>query len=78
MSDCLSRVGLGGRVNDTERNLIEKWFHTVKMHVDCFHNSWVGSRASVREWLEQLMHYYNRQRPHQALDGKTPIEEVQN
>ncbi|NKE37881.1 transposase, partial [Natronococcus sp. JC468] len=23
-------------------------------------------------------HYYNRQRPHQALDGKTPIEEVQN
>ncbi|ELY53643.1 integrase catalytic subunit, partial [Natronococcus amylolyticus DSM 10524] len=26
----------------------------------------------------QFMHYYNRQRPHQALDGKTPIEEVQN
>ncbi|ELY55617.1 MULTISPECIES: integrase core domain-containing protein, partial [Natrialbaceae] len=25
-----------------------------------------------------FMHYYNRQRPHQALDGKTPIEEVQN
>ncbi|WP_157534053.1 integrase core domain-containing protein [Halobacterium hubeiense] len=33
---------------------------------------------SVREWLEQFMHYYNHHRPHQALDGKTPIEVVQN
>jgi putative transposase len=75
---ALARLGLGGRVNYTERNLIEKWFHTLKMRIDRFHNSWVGSRASAREWLEQFMHYYNRQRPHQALDGKTPIEEVQN
>jgi putative transposase len=38
----------------------------------------VGSRASVREWIEQFMHYYNYQRPHQALDGRTPVEEVLN
>ncbi|PGF17442.1 IS6 family transposase [Natrinema sp. CBA1119] len=75
---ALSRLGLSGQVNYTERNLIEKWFHTLKIRIDRFHNSWVGSRSSVREWLEQFMHYYNRQRPHQALDGKTPIEEVQN
>ncbi len=75
---ALARVGLSGRVNYTDRNLIEKWFHTLKMRVDRFHNSWVGSRSSVREWLEQFMHYYNRHRPHQALDGKTPIQEVQN
>jgi putative transposase len=75
---ALARLGLSGRVNYTERNLIEKWFHTLKVRVDRFHNSWVGSRASVREWLAQFMHYYNHQRPHQALDGRTPVEEVLN
>jgi len=73
-----SRLGLNGRVDYTDRNLIEKWFHTLKMRIDRFHNSWVGSRASAREWLEQFMHYYNRQRPHQSLDGRTPAEEVLN
>ncbi|OLZ39215.1 transposase [Natrinema saccharevitans] len=75
---ALARLGLSGQVNYTDRNPIEKWFHTLKMRIDRFHNSWVGSRSSVREWLEQFMHYYNHQRPHQALDGKTPIEKVQN
>ncbi|PCR90376.1 IS6 family transposase [Natrinema ejinorense] len=75
---ALSRVGLSGRVNYTDRNLIEKWFHTLKMRIDRFHNSWVGSRSSVREWLEQFVHYYNHQRPHQALDGKAPVEVIQN
>ena len=71
----LSRVGLSGRVNYTDRNPIEKWFHTLKVQIDRFHNSWVGSRASAREWLEQFVHYYNHQRPHQALDGKVPVAE---
>jgi putative transposase len=75
---ALARLGLSGRVNYTERNLIEKWFHTLKMRVDRFHNSWVGSRRSVREWLARFMHYYNHQRPHQALDGRTPATEVLN
>jgi putative transposase len=48
------------------------------MRVDRFHNSWVGSRASAREWIEQFVHYYNCQRLHQSLDGKTPAEEVLN
>ncbi|ELY37711.1 transposase [Natronorubrum tibetense GA33] len=46
---ALARLGLSGRVNSTERNLIEKWFHTLKMRIDRFQNSWVGSRASARE-----------------------------
>jgi putative transposase len=75
---AIARLGLNGQVDYTDRNLIEKWFHTFKMRVDRFHNSWVGSRASVREWIEQFMHYYNYQRPHQALDGRTPVEEVLN
>ncbi|ELY56302.1 integrase catalytic subunit [Natronococcus amylolyticus DSM 10524] len=38
----------------------------------------MDSRASAREWVEQFMHYYNRQRPHQSLDGKTPAEGMLN
>lgn len=52
---ALTRSGLSGRVNYTERNLTEKWFHTLKMRIDRFHNSWVGSRASAREWFEQFV-----------------------
>ncbi len=75
---ALARLGLSGQLNYTDRNHIEKWFHTLKMRIDRFHHSWVGSRSSAREWLEQFVHYYNHHRPHQALDGKTPAEEVLN
>ena len=75
---ALARLGLGGQVNYTKRNLIENWFHTLKMRVDRFHNSRVGNRSSARELLERFFHYYNHQRPHLALDGKTPLEEVKN
>ncbi|WP_255195266.1 IS6 family transposase [Halorarius litoreus] len=75
---ALSRLGLSGQVDYTDRNLIEKWFHTLKMRVDRFHNSWVGSRRSVRQWLALFSHYYNYLRPHQSLNGRTPVEEVLN
>jgi putative transposase len=73
---AFARLGVNGRVDYTDRNLIEKWFHTFKMRVDRFHNSWVGSRPSVRQWLAVFVHYYNFQRPHQSLDGRTPAQEV--
>ncbi len=47
------------------------------MRIGRFHHSWIGSRASVREWLEQFGHYDNRQRLHQSLKGQTPAA-VQN
>jgi putative transposase len=75
---ALSRLGLSGQVDYTDRNLIEKWFHTLKMRVDRFHNSWVGSRRGVRQWLALFTHYYNYLRPHQSLDGRTPVEEMPN
>ena len=53
------RIGLSGQIDYTERNLIEKWFHTLKQRIDRFHTSWVGSRPSVQRWLEQFVHYYN-------------------
>ncbi|MCD2199320.1 IS6 family transposase [Halobacterium sp. KA-4] len=74
----LARLGLNGRVDYTDRNLIEKWFHTLKMRLDRFHNSWVGSRQGVRQFLALFAHYYNRLRPHQPLDDRTPADEVLN
>ncbi len=51
---ALARLGLNGRRDYTDRNLIEKWF----------------------QWIEQFVHYYNHQRPHQSLKNNTPEEEV--
>ncbi len=70
----LTRLGLSGRRNYTDRNPIEKWFQTVKQRIDRFYLSWVGSRRSVRQWIEQFVHYYNRQRPHQSLENQPPAE----
>ncbi|MFB6197759.1 MAG: IS6 family transposase [Halobacteriaceae archaeon] len=75
---ALSRLGLSGQLDYTDRNHIEKWFHTLKMRIDRFHTSWVGSRTSVREWLVRFAQYYNHQRPHQTLNGRTPVQEVLN
>ena len=72
---ALSRLGVSGRLDYTDRNHIEKWFHILKMRIDRFHSSWVGSRRSVRQWLASFVHCYNVQRPHQALDERTPAEE---
>lgn len=46
---ALVRIGLNSQVDYTDRKLIEKWFHTLKMRLDYFHTSWVGSRRSVRQ-----------------------------
>ncbi|UPV76718.1 IS6 family transposase (plasmid) [Halorussus limi] len=70
------RLGLSGQLECVDRNHIEQWFHTLKMRIDRFHSSWVGSRRSVRQCLALFDHYYNFQRPHQALDERMPVEEV--
>mgnify|MGYP002760782390 CR=1 FL=1 len=54
---ALARLGLSGRRNYTDRNLIEKWFQTLKQRIDRFYHSWVGSRRSVRQWIDQFVHY---------------------
>ena len=38
----------------------------------------MGGRASAQRWLAAFAFYYNYQRPNQALDDRTPIEEVTN
>jgi transposase-like protein len=46
---AIARSALSGRLDYVDRNLIETWFQTLKMRVDGFHNSWVGSRSSAQE-----------------------------
>jgi len=75
---ALSRHDLSGHLDYHDRNHIEKWFQTVAMRIDRFHSFWRGSQTSAKQWLRRFRHYYNRNRPNQALDGSTPAEEVLN
>ncbi|WP_153554661.1 IS6 family transposase [Halomicrobium sp. LC1Hm] len=75
---ALARHELSGRLDYRTRNHIEKWFQTVTMRIDRFHAYWRGSQSSVRRWLQRFRHHYNHERPNQALDGRTPAQEVQN
>lgn len=45
---ALARIGLSGRLDYVDRNKIEKWFQTLAMRIDRFHQSWVENRPSVR------------------------------
>jgi putative transposase len=73
---ALSRLGLSGHVERSSRNHIERWFQTLKQRTDRFYTTWNGGPASTRRWLQRFVHYYNTQRPHQALNGRTPAEEA--
>ena len=75
---ALARRELSGQLNYSKRNLVEKLFQTVAMRIDRFHSFWRGSPASARRWLRRFKHHYNYDRPNQALDGRTPLEEVLN
>jgi len=38
----------------------------------------MGASASAQRRLAAFVYYYKFQRPHRALDNRTPVEEVQN
>jgi transposase-like protein len=71
---ALSRLGLSGHLDYSDRNHIEKWFQTFKQRTDRFYTRWVGSRRAVREGGQQFKRYYDQHRPHQTLDNHTPPE----
>ena len=75
---ALFRHELSGQLDYEERNHIEKWFQTVAMRIDRFHSFWRSSQSSARRWLRRFRHHYNHDRPNQALDSRTPAEEVLN
>jgi transposase-like protein len=75
---ALFRLDLSGHLDYRDRNHIEKWFQTLTMRIDRFHSVWQGSQTSARRWLRRFRHHYNHDRPNQALNGRTPAEEVLN
>ena len=75
---ALACTGLSGQFEYTNRKTIEKWFQTLKMRVNRFHNSWNGGLVSAARWPAAFAHYYNFQRPNQALNNRTPAEKVLN
>ena len=68
---ALVRLGLRGQRDYVERNLIEKWFHTLKMRIDRFHNLSVDSRSSVRRWS---LHTIIPPATARLLGDRTPVE----
>ena len=75
---ALARQELSGQLDYSERNPIEKWFQIVSMRINRFHSFWRGSPASAERWLRRFRHHYNYNRPNQALDRRTPAEEILN
>ncbi|QIO25342.1 IS6 family transposase [Haloarcula sp. JP-L23] len=75
---ALERRELSGQLDYRERNHIEKLFHIVTMRINRFHPFWRGSQSSAKRWIQRFKHHYNHERPNQALNGQTPVEEVQN
>ena len=75
---ALARQKLSGHLDYEDRNLIEKWFQTVSMRTDRFHTFWQGSHSSAKRWLRRFRYHYNRNRPNQALNNRTPAEVVRN
>lgn len=75
---ALFRLDLSGRLDYSTRNHIEKWFQTLAIRIDRFHSIWMDSRPSARCWLLWFVYHYNFDRPNQALNNRTPVEEVLN
>jgi transposase-like protein len=75
---ALFRHDLSGQLDYEERNHTEKWLQTVSMRIDRFHSFWRGSQSSARRWLRRFRHHYNHDRLNQALDNRTPVDEVLN
>lgn len=71
---ALARIRLSGQLDYVDRNRIEKWLQTLRMRIDHFHHSRVGSQANVRRWLAVLVQYNNFHRQHQALNNSDPVE----
>jgi len=70
---ALARTDLGGELNYTDRNIVEKFFQIYTMRIERFHETWNGSQASAERWLTVYTAYYNYHRSHQALGNQPPV-----
>ncbi|WP_162562612.1 hypothetical protein [Salinigranum rubrum] len=66
------RVDEVGCLDDVGRNRVVQWLRTLETRVDRVDHPEVGSRVLVTLGLAHLSYYYDVQRPHRALDERTP------
>lgn len=60
-------------VDDNLDNIfIERLWRSVKQ--ECIYQNQFESVKEVKNALQQYFQYYNKQRPHQALNYRTPYE----
>jgi transposase InsO family protein len=56
---------LSGKVERAQRTTLEEFWSTVDLAV-----------GDLQDRLDEWQHFYNWQRPHSALGGRTPIDRV--
>ena len=66
------QVSMDGRGRVQDNIFIERLWWTLKYHYIYLHAFETGSE--LRQGLRQWVHFYNQERPHQALDNLTPDE----
>lgn len=55
---------------------VERFWRTIEE--DLFEDTYFESLAQLKEELLQYLYYYNHERPHQGIDGKSPVEFAEN
>ena len=55
---------------------VERFWRTL--HEDLLEGTTFESVAELKEELMQYLLYYNTERPHQGLGGKTPLQALQH
>ena len=71
---ALARYDSRGHLDSVERNLIKKWFQTLAMRINRFHQTWMSGRASAQRWLVAFGYYYNFRGRHRTI--RTPTSRV--
>ena len=66
------QVSMDGRGRVQDNIFIERLWWTLKYHYIYLHAFETGSE--LRQGLRQWVHFYNQERPHQAIDNLTPDE----
>jgi len=69
-SEERNHLGAGTRADGTHGR-IERFLGTLKHALDCWQ---VADTRMLQRSHVQFLFFYNRVRPHQSLDGQTPIE----
>ena len=66
------RISMDGKGRYTDNILVERLWRTVKyeeVYLKAYSNGW-----DAKAGLDDYFRFYNTQRPHQALDYRTPAE----